>query len=152
METMKAIRVHEYGGPEVLKYENAPRPRPVAGEVLVRIHAAGVNPVDWKVRAGQLKDVIAYPMPMIPGWDVSGVVEATGPNVTRLKKGDEVYGQPGVVRNGTYAEFTVVPESELALKPTSIDHVCTPLPFRSPRSRPGRDSSTSAGCAPDRRC
>ena len=123
METMKAVRVHEYGGPEVLKYENAPRPRPVAGEVLVRIHAAGVNPVDWKVRAGQLKHVIAYPMPMIPGWDVSGVVEATGPNVTRLKKGDEVYGQPDVVRNGTYAEFTVVPESELALKPTSIDHV-----------------------------
>jgi NADPH:quinone reductase-like Zn-dependent oxidoreductase len=120
---MKAVRVHEYGGPEVLKYENAPRPRPVAGEVLVRIHAAGVNPVDWKVRAGQLKDVIAYPMPMIPGWDVSGVVEATGPNVIRLKKGDEVYGQPDVVRNGTYAEFAVVPESELALKPTSIDHV-----------------------------
>ena len=123
METMKAVRVHEYGGPEVLKYENAPRPRPVAGEVLVRIHAAGVNPVDWKVRAGHYKDVIAYPMPMIPGWDVSGVVEATGPNVTRLKKGDEVYGQPDVVRNGTYAEFAVVPESELALKPTSIDHV-----------------------------
>jgi NADPH:quinone reductase-like Zn-dependent oxidoreductase len=123
METMKAIRVHEYGGPEVLKYENAPRPRPVAGEVLVRIHAVGVNPVDWKVRAGHLKDVIAYPMPMIPGWDVSGVVEATGPNVTRLKKGDEVYGQPDVVRNGAYAEFAVVPESELALKPTSIDHV-----------------------------
>jgi NADPH:quinone reductase-like Zn-dependent oxidoreductase len=120
---MKAVRVHEYGGPEVLKYENAPRPRPVAGEVLVRIHAAGVNPVDWKVRAGQLKDVIAYPMPMIPGWDVSGVVEATGPNVIRLKKGDEVYGQPDVVRNGAYAEFAVVPESELALKPTSIDHV-----------------------------
>jgi NADPH:quinone reductase-like Zn-dependent oxidoreductase len=123
METMKAVRVHEYGGPEVLKYENAPRPRPVAGEVLVRIHAAGVNPVDWKVRAGHLRDVIAYPMPMIPGWDVSGVVEATGPNVTRLKKGDEVYGQPDVVRNGTYAEFAAVPESELALKPTSIDHV-----------------------------
>lgn len=123
METMKAVRVHEYGGPEVLKYEDAPRPKPSAGEVLVRIHAAGVNPVDWKVRAGYLKDVIAYPMPMIPGWDVSGVVEATGPNVTRLKKGDEVYGQPDVVRNGTYAEFAVVPESELALKPRSVDHV-----------------------------
>jgi NADPH:quinone reductase-like Zn-dependent oxidoreductase len=123
METMKAVRVHEYGGPEVLKYENAPRPRPVAGEVLVRIHAAGVNPMDWKIRSGFFKDVIAYPMPMIPGWDVSGVVEATGSNVTRLKRGDEVYGQPDVVRNGTYAEFVVVPESELALKPTSIDHV-----------------------------
>jgi NADPH:quinone reductase-like Zn-dependent oxidoreductase len=124
METMKAVRVHEYGGPEVLKYEEAPRPKPGTGEILVRIHAAGVNPVDWKVRAGYLKDVIAYPMPMIPGWDLSGVVEATGPNNgTRLRKGDEVYGHPDVVRNGTYAEYAVVPEWELALKPTSVDHV-----------------------------
>jgi NADPH:quinone reductase-like Zn-dependent oxidoreductase len=124
MQTMKAVRVHEYGGPEVLKYEEAPRPKPGPGEILVRIHAAGVNPVDWKVRAGYLKDVIAYPMPLIPGWDLSGVVEATGPNNrTRLNKGDEVYGHPNVVRNGTYAEYAVVPDSELALKPRSVDHV-----------------------------
>jgi NADPH:quinone reductase-like Zn-dependent oxidoreductase len=123
METMKAIRVHEYGGPEVLRYEEAPRPEPGPGEVLVRIRAAGVNPVDWKVREGYLKDALAYRMPFVPGWDVSGIVEAMGPNVTLLKRGDEVYGHPSVVRNGAYAEFAVIPEAELALKPRSIDHV-----------------------------
>lgn len=123
METMKAIRVHEYGGPEVLRYEEAPRPEPGPGEVLVRIRAAGVNPVDWQVREGHRREALAYRMPFVPGWDVSGVVEATGPNVTRLAKGDEVYGYPSVVRNGAYAEYAVVPEAELALKPRSIDHV-----------------------------
>ena len=123
METMKAIRVHEYGGPEVLRYEEAPRPDPGPGEVLVRIRAAGVNPVDWQVREGHRREALAYRMPFVPGWDVSGVVEATGPNVTLLTKGDEVYGYPSVVRNGAYAEYAVVPEAELALKPRSIDHV-----------------------------
>lgn len=123
METMKAVRVHEYGGPEVLKYEEAPRPKPGPGEVLVRIRAAGVNPVDWKVREGHMKEALAYRMPFVPGWDVSGVVEATGPNVGLLAKGDEVYGHPAVVRNGAYAEYAVVPEAELALKPASVDHV-----------------------------
>jgi NADPH:quinone reductase-like Zn-dependent oxidoreductase len=123
METMKAVRVHQYGGPEVLKYEEAPRPKPGPGEVLVRIRAAGVNPVDWKVREGHLKEALAYRMPFVPGWDVSGVVEATGPNVTQLATGDEVYGYPSVVRDGTYAEYAVVPEAELALKPRSVDHV-----------------------------
>jgi NADPH:quinone reductase-like Zn-dependent oxidoreductase len=123
METMKAVRVHQYGGPEVLKYEEAPRPNPGPGEVLVRIRAAGVNPVDWKVREGHMREALAYRMPFVPGWDVSGVVEATGPNVTRLNTGDEVYGYPSVVRDGTYAEYAVVPEAELALKPRSVDHV-----------------------------
>ena len=123
METMKAVRVHEYGGPEVLKYEEAPRPRPGQGEVLVRIRAAGVNPVDWKVREGRMKEALAYRMPFVPGWDVSGVVEATGPGVYRLAVGDEVYGYPSIVRDGTYAEYAVVPETELALKPHSVDHV-----------------------------
>ena len=123
METMKAVRVHQYGGPEVLKYEEAPRPNPGPGEVLVRIRAAGVNPVDWKVREGHMREALAYRMPFVPGWDVSGVVEATGPNVTQLNTGDEVYGYPSVVRNGAYAEYAVVPEAELALKPRSVDHV-----------------------------
>lgn len=87
METMKAIRVHRYGGPEVLEYEEAPRPRPGPGEVLVRIRAAGVNPVDWKVREGYMREALAYRMPFVPGWDVSGIIEATGPNVALLAKG-----------------------------------------------------------------
>jgi NADPH:quinone reductase-like Zn-dependent oxidoreductase len=123
MENMKAVRIHNYGGPEVLKFEDAPRPQPGNGEVLVRIHAAAVNPVDWKVRAGRLKERIQYPLPLIPGWDFSGVVEATGPGVTRLKKGDEVYARPDLARNGAYAEYIVAKESEVALKPKSVDHV-----------------------------
>jgi NADPH:quinone reductase-like Zn-dependent oxidoreductase len=119
MEDMKAVRIHNYGGPEVLKFEDAPRPQPGPGEALVRIHAAAVNPVDWKIRAGRLKERIH--LPVIPGWDLSGVVEATGPGVTRVKKGDEVYAMPR--RLGAYAEYIVAKESEVALKPKSVDHV-----------------------------
>jgi len=123
MATMKAVRVHEYGGPEALRYEDAPRPDPGPGEVLIRVHAAGVNPVDVAVRAGFFKERIKYPLPMIPGWDVSGVVEATGAGVSRLKVGDEVYSRPDISRNGSYAEYMVAKESEVARKPKSIDHV-----------------------------
>ncbi|HXX18604.1 MAG TPA: NADP-dependent oxidoreductase [Candidatus Acidoferrum sp.] len=123
MATMKAVRIHEYGGPEVLRYEDAPRPEPGPGEVLIRVHAASVNPVDWKVRAGYAKNMLKYKMPFIPGWDVSGVVETVGSGVSRLKVGDEVYSRPDISRDGTYAEYVVVKESEIALKPKSIDHV-----------------------------
>src|SRR5271154_7485549 len=104
MATMKAVRVHEYGGPEVLKYEDAPLPQAGPGEVLIRVHASSVNPVDWKVRAGYLQQMMKYKMPMIPGWDVSGVVESTGTAVTRLKPGDLVYCLADMSRAGTYAE------------------------------------------------
>jgi NADPH:quinone reductase-like Zn-dependent oxidoreductase len=123
MATMKAVRVHEYGSPEVLRYEDAPRPEAGPGEVLIRVHAAAINPVDIAVRAGFFKERIKYPLPMIPGWDVSGVVEAVGPGVSRLKVGDEVYSRPDLGRNGSYAEYIVVKESEVARKPKSIDHV-----------------------------
>ena len=76
---MKAIRIHNYGGPEVLHYEDAPRPKPHAGEVLVRVHAAGVNPIDWKVREGHMKDFWHHKFPLILGWDCLGVVEEVGP-------------------------------------------------------------------------
>src|SRR5438128_6257022 len=81
--------------------------------------------LDWKIRAGYLKDVFPVPLPFIPGWDVSGVVEAVGSVVTKFKKGDEVYARPDVARSGkgAYAEYVVVKESEAALKPKSIDHV-----------------------------
>src|SRR5256885_3457561 len=91
MENMKAVRVHNYGGPEVLQFEDAPRPTPGSGELLIRVHAASVNPIDWKIRAGYMKDYIPLHLPFIPGWDVSGVVEAVGSGVTKFKKGDEVY-------------------------------------------------------------
>jgi NADPH:quinone reductase-like Zn-dependent oxidoreductase len=123
MATMKAVRVHEYGGPEVLKYEDAPRPELQPDEVLIRVHAAGVNPVDWKVRAGHAKGYLKYKMPFIPGWDLSGVLEAVGASAKRLKVGDEVYSRPDIARDGSYAEYIAVRESEVALKPKSVDHV-----------------------------
>lgn len=123
MTTMKAVAMHAYGGPEVLKYEDAARPDPATGEVLVRVHAAAVNPVDWKVRAGHLRGFLNYSLPLIPGWDLSGVVEATGAGVTDWKQGDAVYARPDLRRNGAYAEYVAVRASELGHKPRSIDHV-----------------------------
>jgi NADPH:quinone reductase-like Zn-dependent oxidoreductase len=123
MATMKAVRMHEYGGPEVLRYEDAPRPVAGPGDVLIKVHAAGINPVDVGIRTGFLKERMKHQLPLIPGWDVSGVVEAAGSGVTRLKTGDEVYGRPDIMRDGSYAEYMAAKESDLALKPKSIDHV-----------------------------
>jgi NADPH:quinone reductase-like Zn-dependent oxidoreductase len=120
---MKAVRIHKYGGPEVLQYEDAPRPQPEAGEVVVRVHAAGVNPIDWKVREGHMKDFWPHKFPLILGWDLSGVVEELGRGVSRFKIGDEVYSLPDPTRNGAYADYVVVRESELALKPSSLHHI-----------------------------
>ncbi|HTZ98787.1 MAG TPA: NADP-dependent oxidoreductase [Candidatus Aquilonibacter sp.] len=123
MSTMKAVRVHEYGGPEALQYEDAPRPQPAPGEVLIRVHAAAINPVDRAMRQGYFKERIPFKLPFIPGWDVAGVVEAVGSGVSRLKPGDEVYGRTDLSRDGSYAEYMVARESEIALKPKSIDFV-----------------------------
>jgi len=122
MATMKAVRLHGYGGPEMLRYEDCPRPEPVAGEVLVRVHAAGVNPVDWKIRAGYARGFLDYSLPIVIGWDLSGVVESVGAGVSEWKPGDEVYSRPDILRAGAYAEYIVVRASEIALKPKSLDH------------------------------
>jgi NADPH:quinone reductase-like Zn-dependent oxidoreductase len=123
MQTMKAVRIHTYGGPEVLKYEEAPCPKPGPSELLIRVHAAGVNPVDWKIREGYFKQRLNHSLPLILGWDLSGVIETTGPDSVRLKAGDEVYSRPDFSRDGAYAEYIVVRETEVALKPKSIDHI-----------------------------
>ncbi len=120
---MKAVSIYSHGGPEVLRYEEIPRPRHKAGEVLVRVHAAGVNPIDWKIREGQLHTLLHHTFPLVLGWDVSGVVEKVGPDTKRLHIGDEVFSKPDITRDGAYAEFIVIKESEVALKPVSIDHV-----------------------------
>jgi NADPH:quinone reductase-like Zn-dependent oxidoreductase len=122
-QTMKAIRIHNYGGPEVLEYEDAPRPQPGEGEVLLRVHATSVNPIDWKVRAGYMKDFIPHSFPLILGWDVSGTIEAAGPGAFRFKKGDEVVAMADTSRDGAYAEYIVVRESEVAVKPNALHHV-----------------------------
>lgn len=120
IDTMKAVRIHSYGGPEVLKYEDAPRPKPGPGEVLVKVYAAGVNPVDWKIREGYRK---IHTLPLILGWDFSGVTESIGQDVAGWKKGDGVYSRPDLARDGAYAEYIVVRASEIASKPKSIDHI-----------------------------
>jgi NADPH:quinone reductase-like Zn-dependent oxidoreductase len=123
MKTMKAVCIYSYGGPDVLVYEDAPRPHPGDGEVLVRVHAAGINPVDWKIREGHFKEKLHHALPLVLGWDVSGRIEALGSGLTRLKAGDEIFSRPDISRDGAYAEFIVIKESEAALKPKSIDHV-----------------------------
>jgi NADPH:quinone reductase-like Zn-dependent oxidoreductase len=120
---MNAIRIHNYGGPEVLRYEEAPRPRLKKGEVLVRVHAAGVNPLDGKVRAGELKEIIQHKLPLIPGWDVSGVVAEVGAGVSQFKRGDEVFTMADPTRDGAYADYIAVREAMVAMKPKSLHHV-----------------------------
>src|ERR1700745_1389700 len=97
---MKAIRIHQYGGPEVLAQVEMQRPTVGHDEVLIKVHAAGVNPIDWKMRARHVKEVFPLPFPSTLGWDVSGRVEAAGGNVTQFKRGDEVYA---LVEGGGYA-------------------------------------------------
>ncbi len=115
-QTMQAIRYHDYGGPEKLVLETAPWPVPKAGEVLVRVRAAGVNPVDWKFRRGNMKAMMPLQFPQVPGFDVAGTVEALGEGVTGLKVGDAVYGRG----SGTYAEYAIAPAAQLAPKPAKL--------------------------------
>ncbi|MGA8109760.1 MAG: NADP-dependent oxidoreductase [Acidobacteriaceae bacterium] len=116
---MKAIRMHQYGGPEVLTLDEVPRPDPGPGQVLVRVHAAGVNPADWKVRAGYFQKFMPLQFPAILGFDFSGEVEALGPGVTGFSKGAQLYG----TAMGTYAEYVAAKVGEFALKPRSLDYV-----------------------------
>ena len=114
--SMKAIVVHSSGGPEVLKYEDAPRPQPKDGEVLVRVMSAAVNPVDVFIREGRNTR-----FPLIPGMDVAGVVEQTGNKVTKFKQGDAIYAYLSFEEQGGYAEFAVTKQDHAALKPKSIN-------------------------------
>ena len=117
--SMKAIVVHQNGGPEVLKYEDAPRPQPKDDEILIRVMAAAVNPVDIAIREGRFGGRADFPF--IPGMDVAGIVEQAGRKVTRFKKGDAVYAYLSFEEQGGYAEFVVTKENHAALKPKSID-------------------------------
>ena len=118
---MKAVVVHKYGGPEVLKYEEVPRPEPKDNEVLVRMIAAGVNPVDALIRSGKYAKFFGTTLPLIPGYDIAGVVEKAGAKVTKLKVGDPIYAY--VMWGGGYAGYAVATEGEAAAKPKSITFV-----------------------------
>jgi NADPH:quinone reductase-like Zn-dependent oxidoreductase len=130
IKMMKAIRQHEFGGPEVLRYEDSPIPELKAGEVLVRVHAVGVNPPDWYLRDGYKMLPPEWqpqvPFPVILGTDVSGVIEAVADDITDFAIGDEVFSMvrfPSFGPSQAYAEYVSVPASEIALKPAGIDHV-----------------------------
>ncbi|GGX22434.1 NADP-dependent oxidoreductase [Streptomyces noursei] len=120
---MKAITTSSYGGPEVLTYSEQPDPKVGPDSVLVRVHAAGVNPVDWKIVAGYLDGMMHAHFPLIPGWDVAGVVEAVGADATEYAVGDEVIGyvRKDEVQHGTYAELVAAPVRTLARKPDTLD-------------------------------
>lgn len=120
--TMRAIHYDATGGPEVLYLAETPRPTPINTEVLVRVHTAGVNPVDAKTRAGNAPGPTVGP-PFTLGWDLSGIVEKVGFGVTRFRPGDEVYGMPRFPRPaGAYAEYVTAPSRHLAGKPAALSH------------------------------
>lgn len=127
--TMKVIQQHEFGGPEVLQYEDAPRPDVKVGEVLVRVHAIGLNPPDWYMREGMKMLPPEWrpqlPFPLILGSDVSGVVVESAPDVQAFAVGDEVYSMARFPDGfaHAYAEYVSVPASDLARKPAGIDHI-----------------------------
>ena len=117
---MRAVRIHDYGTPEVLCYEDAPTTEPGPREILVRVHAAGVNPADWQIHAS-LRHTLEKPFAGNLGCEVSGIVEKRGAEVTELAVGDEFYGR--LLRLGGYAEYAVESAGNLSRKPASMDHV-----------------------------
>lgn len=115
-QQMRAVRFHTYGDPSVLQVDEVPRPEPKPGEVLIRVRAAGVNPIDWKYRAGFLKAFVPLKLPSVPGLDVAGTVVEVGEGVTGFSPGDEVLGRG----NGTYAEYATAPAGAIAPKPAGM--------------------------------
>jgi len=118
---MKAVRIHAFGGPEVLQLEDVARPVPAADEILVQVYASGVNPVDWGVREGG-NDVLRpfRTLPLTLGWDAAGIVAEVGSEVTTFQKGDAVYGEPNFPGNGSYAEYCAAKANRFAHKPSSL--------------------------------
>lgn len=120
---MKAVRIHAYGGADALSVEDAPRPTAAQGEVLVRVEATSVNPFDCAVHFGHVAGYFNYTLPLIPGVDVSGVIEEVGSDASGFRPGDPVYGRAGVTRDGANAQYSVVPLTDIAHKPQTLDHI-----------------------------
>ncbi|WP_460125914.1 zinc-dependent alcohol dehydrogenase family protein [Pseudomonas sp. S2_C03] len=119
---MKAMILNSFGGPESFELREVPKPVPHAGQVLVRVHATSINPLDYQVRRGDYADLV--PLPAITGHDISGVVEAVGPGVTAFAAGDEVWYTPQIFEgSGSYAEYHVAAENIVAKKPASLSHL-----------------------------
>ncbi|MFD7781342.1 NADP-dependent oxidoreductase [Streptomyces sp. NPDC059753] len=117
---MKAFMVEKYGDPTTVRAGDVPDPQVGAEDVLVRIDAASVNPLDWKIRKGELKAIVPYRLPLVLGNDFAGTVVRVGSSVTRFAVGDEVYARPDKDRIGTFTELIAVHQDDLALKPTTL--------------------------------
>ncbi len=133
---MRAVVAHEYGAPEVLKLEQVPRPEPKEDEALVRVIASGVNPADPLTLSGKYAKEFGTHLPLIPGYDIAGIVEKTGAQITKIKVGDAVYGYPTF--GGGWADYVTVKEWEVARKPKSLSFVEAAASARANHSRPRR--------------
>lgn len=120
---MKAKTIRHYGGPEVLTLEEVGQPEPGPQEVLIRVKAAGINPIDWKIREGEMKDSGFHQLPLIPGWDVSGEVVQVGRGVERFAVSDAVYALLDMKYNGSYAEYATACVDWVARKPETLDYI-----------------------------
>ncbi|RAK11911.1 NADPH:quinone reductase-like Zn-dependent oxidoreductase [Halanaerobium saccharolyticum] len=118
---MKAIVINQYGDKEELTEEELAKPEPEADEVLIEEHAAAVNPIDWKLRYGYLKEKLSFDFPIVLGWDVSGTVAEVGKDVSAFEKGDRVFVRPELTNRGAYAEYTTAREDLVARMPDNID-------------------------------
>lgn len=117
---MNAVRIHEFGDASVLRLEEVERPKPRADDILVRVIASSVNPIEWKIRSGAMARAIGRDLPVTLGWDCAGVVVETGSNVKAFKSGDAVFSYPEFGEGGTHAEFVAIKAEQAALKPRTI--------------------------------
>ncbi|MFT6924873.1 MAG: NADPH:quinone reductase-like Zn-dependent oxidoreductase [Psychromonas sp.] len=118
---MRAVRIHQYGGTDTLQLEQIDTPKINADDILIKVKAAAINPVDWKIREGYLQEFIPYLLPVTLGWDVAGIVTAVGAQVTEFKVGDEVFSRPDISRDGSYADYISVKADEAVLKSAKLD-------------------------------
>lgn len=119
---MKAAIIEGYGNADQLKLVDQPMPELRENDVLIEVYATSINPVDWKIRGGHLQEMLQYEFPLILGFDVAGVVVETGSGVKRFQKGDKVFSRPDITRNGAYAEYIAVDESEVVKKPENLSY------------------------------
>ena len=146
---MKAIRIHRFGGPEVLELDEVPVPRPGENELLVRIHAASVNPIDYKIRRGAVPAITPDMLPITLGRDGSGTIGAIGPGMNAFRLSEFVYALLGGPNRGSHVEYVVLNPSEAAPKPMHVSHV-EGAAFRSRRSRRGTGCSITESSRPAR--